>query len=149
MLTATPRTSQVLDLITAGLTPGHGRCIDLAPGVFLPLFVECIDDNLFSTAHHVIENGDAMPDPEVEWWRQGDGHWVPLASYHVTGHQFVAVELEGNQMSSCSPEVLVDLVSFCDEWIGGNFPAQQGGLDAIRALMATEQPVSQHRKKES
>ena len=145
MYTANHDASEVLDVITHGLSPGDGRCIDCAPSAFLPLYVECLGDGLFTTAHYAQLQGDLEPDPDVEWWHAPRGTWVPLSIVQITGHQLVAVEIENGVPARWNEAALRELVEFCNDWLGDNFVAQQGGLDAIRQAV---QSVSQHRPEE-
>jgi hypothetical protein len=133
MMTATPKTARVLDILTHGLSPGTSRRIDLTGGVFMALSVECIGENLFSTTHYFEQSGDLVPDPDIAWWKSQSGDWVPLSIQHSTGHFIEAVEIENGKPVRFRPRILKDLVEFAAMWLSVNFVAQQGGLDAIRA----------------
>jgi hypothetical protein len=144
MMTATPKTALVLDILTHGLSPGTSRRIDLTNGAFMPLSVECLAENLFSTTHYFEQNGDLMPDPDVTWWKSPSGAWVPLSIQHSTGHFTEAVELEGGKPVRYRPRALKDLINFAAMWLSVNFVQQQGGLKAIRAACANPS-VQRHR----
>ena len=141
MYVANAEAARVLDLVTRGLYRGQGRCIDNAPGCFLPLYVECVGENQFSTAHYVQQHSDPVPDPEVTWWKSPRGTWVPLSIDMVTGLHIEAVRVDGNRPVAWNADALHDLVEFCNLWLGENFPDQQGGLAAVEAA-CTAQSVS-------
>jgi hypothetical protein len=133
MFIVNSKAAEILDIVTADLATGAGRIIDNAPGVFLPLSVRREHVNRFEIEHF---SDIQLPDPKVEFWRAPDGGWVPVSIVQVTGYAIVAVDLNGQEPTVRSPHQLAELVEFCNTWIGDNLPAQQGGIDALRAASA-------------
>lgn len=79
MLPLGKQASATLDKLTAGLTDEHPhRRIDNAPGAFMAVVVEKIGPSRYSVAHYFEQNGDLIPDPDVEFIKQ-DGSWFPVA----------------------------------------------------------------------
>lgn len=133
MLTATPKTVEVLEILTHGLSAGDCRRIDCSGGAFMALVVECLGENLFSTTHYFEQGGDLAPDPDMTWWRAPTGAWVPLSIQHSMGPSIEAVEVEGDAPVRLRPQLLRELVEFAALWLPVNFVAQQGGLESVRA----------------
>jgi len=56
--------------------------IDNSNTIFMPVVVEWIGKNrigdVFSIAHYYEQNGDLMRDPEMTFWRGGDGNFYPV-----------------------------------------------------------------------
>ena len=87
----------ILERVTQGLAEpgeeGSARKIKDPTGsdVFLPLSVERIGDDRFSLAHYFEQMGDLVPDPDIEFIREG-GEWYPAAVSLAIGKYRVAIE---------------------------------------------------------
>lgn len=57
---------------------GHIK-IDNTGGRYMPVCVEWIGENLLSVAHYGEQNGDAMRDPDMVFWRAPSGNWYPVS----------------------------------------------------------------------
>ncbi len=130
------RTKVVLDIMASGLSPGEGRRIDPCGTVFKPLFVTCVNHDIYVTAYLININGNSVSDPAVEWWRSAIGNWVPTCIHDMTGRTVEPVLMEGGLPQHCAAAELKDLVDYCNTWIGGSLPMQHGGIDAIRSASA-------------
>jgi hypothetical protein len=53
-------------------------------GPYLPLSIERHESKITVT-HYVIENGDMIPDPDMEFELLSDGSWYPVAIQFATG----------------------------------------------------------------
>lgn len=51
---------------------------------YMPLSIEKFGSSI-SITHYFEQNGDLVPDPDMEFLLTGDG-WYPLAIQHSTGH---------------------------------------------------------------
>ena len=92
-----PKSKAILERVTQGLASpgeeGSARKIEdpTGTGVYLPLSVERIDDDRFSLAHYFEQNGDLVPDPDIEFIRE-KGEWYPAAASLAIGQYRVAIE---------------------------------------------------------
>jgi hypothetical protein len=53
--------------------------IDNTEGAYMPVVVEWIGENRLSVAHYGEQNGDAMRDPDMVFWRSPLGNWYPVS----------------------------------------------------------------------
>lgn len=58
---------------------------------FMPLSIEK-HDNIITVTHYYEQNGDLIPDPDMEFVDFGQNDWTPVAIQHATGHYFRAGE---------------------------------------------------------
>ena len=125
MKTMNKAAAKVLDELTAGLGVGEARKIDNARGTFMAVSVERLTETTFSVSHYYEQNGDLVPDPDMEFWRGPDGAWYPVAIQHSSGHYLRAIEFsETDKPSGFRPRALTDLASFAATWMK-NIRAQQ------------------------
>lgn len=78
MLAVNEKTQRIIDHL-AGLAEqaGGAATIDNAAGTFMAAHVEHLGRGLLSVAHYGQQNGDAMRDPDMVFWRNPDGKWCP------------------------------------------------------------------------
>ena len=116
----------ILDALTAGLSDDccHKK-LDNAPGSFLPAVIEKIGPERFSVTHYVKENGDLVPDPDMEFVRQ-DGGWYPVALTQMFGlFTLAATTDEHGRIVSCKRAAYDDLRRFAGTFLT-NVKVQQG-----------------------
>lgn len=106
----------------------HATKLDNAPGAYMALCVEFIDDErrFVSFAHYGEQNGDAMRDPDVIFWIDDSGHAVPFAyrnDYMGIDREYVI--FENGRPSRFAPSFQRDLKNFCNTWME-NLRDQQG-----------------------
>ena len=74
--------TKILELLAAGLNPHDSRVVGKASDGYMPVTVERLGDigegPQVSVAHYYRQNGDAMRDPEIVFWRGADGSWYPI-----------------------------------------------------------------------
>lgn len=104
---------------------GSAKKLDNAPGSFQALCVEHIDQGHFSLAHYGEQNGDAMRDPEVIFWFDGQDYFPYYFRNDYMGQERYWVDFEGGKPVRCHPRMQADLASFCNTWLR-NIEAQQG-----------------------
>lgn len=73
---------------------------------FQPLTIERHDSQITVT-HYIKENGDMIPDPDMELKIMNDGSWCPVAIQFATGHYRRAMQ---------SPQQFRDQISFSTMW---------------------------------
>lgn len=120
------RLAAILDRLTAGLSDDccHKK-IDNAPGSFLPAVIEKIGPERFSVAHYFVQNGDLVPDPDLELVRQ-DGAWYPVALTQIYGlFTLAATTDEHGRIVSCKRAAYNDLRRFAATFLT-NVERQQG-----------------------
>jgi hypothetical protein len=93
--------SRILDRMTAGLADPSGegqsaRTYNRAPDVYMPLVVERIGQNRYSVAHYFEQNGDRVPDPDIEFVRDAEGRWYPAAATMAIGTYHRVAEFDGD-----------------------------------------------------
>ena len=133
MRTLNTKATKVLEALTKGLLEGTSRKVDNTNGAWMPVSVEHLYGTHYRTAHYFEQNGDLVPDPDVEFLKTPEG-WVPLAIQQCTGHYSRPIRLsdDGTTITGIAPRAYADLVSFCNMWMS-NVAAQQGGLKALKA----------------
>jgi len=96
---------------------------------YMPLVIEKIGPHRLSVAHYYVENGDAIADPDMEFFT-GDQQWLPYAITQVIGGYQNAVEFNGDctQILRYAPRLMRSLAEFGEMW-AGNIKTQ-GWLDA-------------------
>ena len=96
---------------------------------YMPLSIERHGDTVIVT-HYFEQNGDLVPDPDMEFVVTPKGEWFPVAIQHSTGHYFQAIEIVsgGGLFEIKNPKMLRDLQSFARQW-GRNLVAQ--GFDNV------------------
>jgi hypothetical protein len=139
------RAARVLDVLTANLKVGEFRRFDLSNGTFMPVTVERLTTFRFSVTHYYKQNGDLVPDPDMEFLKGTAGDqsvWTPVSIQHATGHFACALELDGDVPVRYRPRILRELVNFSHTWMR-NIIDQQGGLVAMAAESARP-PAGRH-----
>jgi hypothetical protein len=88
--------------------------VKIASVGFMPLCIEKHGE-LLTVTHYFEQNGDLVPDPDVEFVNIGGKEWLPVAIQHSTGHYSrVAERIEG--VWKFRPRGLRDLQSFSRMW---------------------------------
>lgn len=129
-----------INTATAGLSIGTARKY-IAPGL-MPLVVEVIDpgERFVSLAHYGEQNGDAMRDPEIVFWRDDSGAWCPISfrnDYAHVDREYVVFEkgrpVRWNQAAQR------DVASFTRTW-AQNIAASNYTLNEVAELVEGEAP---------
>ncbi len=117
----------------------------------VPLVIEKVGPTLVSVAHHVEENGDLSPDPEVLFFT-GYGPWVPIevARRPPAGYRaYAELSPNGREITRLDPGGQENLARFAENW--ANNLAQQGWLGYSRKAAPeperapeTDYPVLEH-----
>jgi ParB family transcriptional regulator, chromosome partitioning protein len=122
----------VLELLIAGLggTADDDRThrkIDNAPGAFMAVTVERLDVDRYSVAHYFEQNGDAMRDPKVVFWRDADGLFYPV-EFTQDGappiHQKLVEFDDAGKPSAVMTRQQRSCATFCATWMA-NIKKQQ------------------------
>jgi hypothetical protein len=118
--------AHVLNRITAGMLPGTAKKIDNAPGVYMPLSVERLDERTYSLTHYYEANGDLVPDPDVQFVQDVDGNWWPMHFQNSLSFTRCVVEYDANgRPTRAYPRATRDVASFVTVWMR-NLVEQQG-----------------------
>ncbi len=88
--------------------------VKIASEGFMPLSIEK-HDKLVTVTHYYEQNGDLVPDPDMEFVDLGGGEWLPVAIQHSTGHYMRAAEYEDGTWRF-NPRRMRDLQSFSRMW---------------------------------
>jgi hypothetical protein len=128
MKAASKASGRVLDMLTKGLAFGEARKIDNAPGAFMAVHVDHIDDTplgpVFSVAHYYEQCGDLVADPDVTFLRGADGQWYPLSFQDSFGYRrYVEIGPDGEVAIDRARQL--DLAQFVNMWMR-NIKEQQG-----------------------
>ena len=94
----------------------------IASGGFMPLSIEKHDKQITVT-HYYEQNGDLVPDPDMEFVDLGGEDWLPVAIQHSTGLYCRAAEQAASGNWLISKRAMRDLKSFARMW-GRNLLAQ-------------------------
>ena len=110
--------NRILTTVTAGLEVGQARTIDNSRGMYMPVHVDRLAENVYAVAHYYKQNGDRVPDPDMEFLRGRDGNFYPLAIKHSTGHYTRAVTVgESGKPESYAPDAQKELATFANLWM--------------------------------
>lgn len=123
----------ILDILTDGLTPDGetmSRIINNAPDTFMSVHVENVTAlygvESDSVAHYGEQDGDAMRDPEMIFWKGCDGNYYPFYFRNdYIGQERVAAWFEDGHMMKFAPREQADQASFAGTWMR-NIQQQQG-----------------------
>lgn len=121
--------AKTLDVLVAGLAePGDSRKFDNAPGAFMAAHVELIattyHGKIYSIAHYFEQNGDLVPDPEMELLHVEGQGWYPLSITMQFGRN-ECIELVDGGEHKVSRSRLREQTEFLVLWLE-NIRQQQG-----------------------
>lgn len=102
--------------------PGDYVKFDNAAGLFMAVHVECTGQDSygrqFALAHHYLQNGDVMRDPEMVFLLAPDGQVYPLTFQQDNlGIYQEAVRLLEGGNAKIAPALQKDLVVFANMWL--------------------------------
>ncbi len=121
------RHAAIMDALAEGMTDGEShRRIDRAAGSFMAVVVEKIGPARWSVAHYYEQNGDLVPDPDLELVRQGGG-WFPVAITQWCGYRCAARTDEDGRIVAYDRRAYADLRRFAGTLLT-NIKRQQGDL---------------------
>ena len=118
---------KIMDKLTTGVDAGcpHRR-IDNTNKAFMPVVIEVIGKaqldeaigTLYSIAHYYKQNGDAMRDPEMVFYKAPDGKYYPVMFQqdNLCIYQ-ESVEWEGEKIVAYDRSVQKDHVFFANLWM--------------------------------
>ncbi|MGK5084768.1 hypothetical protein WDW37_15850 [Bdellovibrionota bacterium FG-1] len=89
--------------------------VKIASEGFMPLSIEKHDKQITVT-HYYEQNGDLVPDPDMEFVDLGGADWLPVAIQHSTGHYCKAAEQAASGNWLVSKRAMRDLQSFSRTW---------------------------------
>jgi hypothetical protein len=89
--------------------------VKLVSAGYMPLTIEKHDKQITVT-HYYIQEGDLIPDPDVEFVDLGSDDWLPVAIQHATGHYCRAAEQAASGNWLVSKAAMRDLQSFVRMW---------------------------------
>ena len=89
--------------------------VKIASEGFMPLSIEKHDKHIMVT-HYFEQNGDLVPDPDVEFVDLGGDDWLPIAIQHSTGLYCKAAEQAASGNWLISKRAMADLKSFVRMW---------------------------------
>lgn len=100
------------------------------PG-FDRLCIERIDCRRISVAHYFELNGDLAPEPDILFWINGAGDWIPVEiSQSLTGWRVYArLNDDASAIVQIRPKSQRDLAAFAELWAQNL--REQGWLEAL------------------
>jgi hypothetical protein len=130
------KAKKVMDKLTDGVTPDNShRKIDNAKGCFMAVSVEYLHElslhnqnfPVYSVTHYYEQNGDMMRDPDMEFFRDGQGNYYPIyfRQDNLGLVQEVLIFDEEGNVKQFRPKLMRDLASFAGTWME-NIRQQQG-----------------------
>jgi len=87
----------------------------ITSGGFMPLSIEKHGKQITVT-HYFEQNGDLVPDPDMEFVDLGGEDWLPVAIQHSTGLYCKAAEQAASGNWLISKRAMRDLKSFARMW---------------------------------
>ena len=127
------RAKKVMDVLIEGLldyeTYDHKE-IDNTKGTFMSVHVErigkCNLGPIYSIAHYYKRNGDMMRDPDMEFIKDHNGEYYPIAFWQDSPQKRdEAVIWNGSEISKIIPKLQAALATFANTWMK-NIQEQQG-----------------------
>ncbi len=82
---------------------------------FMPLTIEKHGERIV-VAHYFEQNGDLVPDPDVEFVDLGEDDWLPVAIQHSTGRYCRTAEKSAAGNWLVAKGAMADLRSFVRLW---------------------------------
>ena len=108
---------EFLDRLFMGMDPGTGKKIANSK-VYMPLTIERLTHDRYSMTHYFEQNGDLVPDPDLELWRGPFGHLYAVAIQHSTGAYCKAIEFgPDDQPTTFKPRAQRDMNAFLTQWV--------------------------------
>ena len=89
--------------------------VKIVNGPYMPLSIEKYGTQVTVT-HYFEQNGDLVPDPDMEFEIASDGEWYPVAIQHATGHYSRCVLEDGNGTIRINIRERLDQKRFADLW---------------------------------
>lgn len=119
MKSVSQKSRMILHHLDALATANEGNIkIDNTDGRFMPVHVEHIGNNCLSVAHYGEQNGDAMRDPDMVFWKGADLGWYPVSFRNdFAGTDTEFVQFENGQPKSYSPRDQADACKFANLWL--------------------------------
>ena len=82
---------------------------------FLPLSIER-HGRTATVTHYYEQNGDLVPDPDMEFEITPDGRWLPVAIQFATGAYKRAITFDEDGRKLVNPRELRDQIEFSNMW---------------------------------
>ncbi len=95
-------------------TQGEDFCLRIENPPFLPLVIERHGASA-SVTHNLEQNGDLIPDPDMEFTITNSGEWFPVATQFTTGHYRHAIYFE-NDRKLVNKNELWSQIQFANMW---------------------------------
>ena len=96
-------------------TKSESFAIKIANEGYMPLSIERHGKSITVT-HYFEQNGDLIPDPDMEFADLGQEEWLPVAIQHSNGHYVRAAEEAEGGKWQYKPRAMRDLQSFSRMW---------------------------------
>lgn len=117
MKTLSKTAARTLDKITADMPIGTVRHIGPKDGPYMQVVVEHLRDNSYTVSHYYTQNGDLVPDPDVEFLRLDTGAWLPVSITQWAGSRRAVQVGPDGRPEGIYPSALRDLCSFTTTWM--------------------------------
>lgn len=128
--------SAIFKVLIEGLkNPGDAKKIDNTDGTFMPVHVDYLDQSaygcIYAVAHHYIQNGDVMQDPDMTFLINNQGVFpLTFQQDNVALYQ-EAAGVENGQLILYDSKIQADLASFANDWMKNILEQQDIKLDSI------------------
>jgi len=100
---------------------GDARKIDNTDGAFMPVHVDFLWQNkhgrVFAVAHHYIQNGDVMQDPDMTFLVTEQGIYPLTFQQDNLAIYQEAAGIENGQFVTYDAKLQADLAAFADQWM--------------------------------
>ena len=144
MVTVTPRTATLLNIVTAQLPMGQLREIDTTGGKCRPLVIIPVAAKAFRVVQYTVLGEELLGDPAIEFCQAPTGEWAPRCLSRVIDSTQVNHNLDDRLPEPKVRRTLRFFIFFADHWLSGTVVAQQGGLLAIRRAVECTPSAYQH-----
>lgn len=127
---ATPlnkKATAIFKTLIDGLEPGQCRRFK-ADGPWMRLSIERLTERTYSIAHYFEQNGDLVPDPDMELvYVPHMDTFYPTSIQHSFGRRLVAIELNRDEsIKGVRPATQRDIASFANSTWFPNIVHQRG-----------------------
>lgn len=112
------RATRIFETLVDGLEPEQTRKLANGGEAFLPVTIERLTESTFSVTHYYEQNGDLVPDPDVQFWKcPKSGLVYPVAIQHATGHYTQTLVIKAGKIEGWRPRQHKDLCRFVNKWL--------------------------------
>lgn len=97
---------------------------------FMPVHIDVLRENVVAVAHYGVQNGDAMKDPEIIFYRNSQGFWYACTYRNDFNgvNQNAVLFSDNGKPERFKKELQKELNAFCKSWFTNIKNQQKSGV---------------------